>query len=147
MTTLFDKDLLLAIAQRKLVPFVGAGASLGVNQAGAKQQFPSWQQLLKRLVEVLQPKDAKGADRVQATIEDGDLLDAADIALRKLGKADFADTVVQAVSVPKDACDLRLTKAIWGLKPRLVVTTNYDRVLQWGDQDAEPRVVLNSSHR
>ncbi|MFN5624579.1 MAG: SIR2 family protein, partial [Planctomyces sp.] len=147
MTTLFDKDLLLAIAQRKLVPFVGAGASLGVNQAGATQQFPSWQQLLKRLVEVLQPKDAKGADRVQATIEDGDLLDAADIALRKLGKADFADTVVQAVSVPKDACDLRLTKAIWGLKPRLVVTTNYDRVLQWGDQDAEPRVVLNSSHR
>jgi|GEM_PF-2378512 len=147
MTTSFDKDLLLALAQRKLVPFVGAGASLGVNQAGATQQFPSWQQLLKRLVGVLQPKDATAAMRVQVTIEDGDLLDAADIALRKLGKAAFADTVVQAVSVPKEACDLRLTKAIWGLKPRLVVTTNYDCVLQWGGADTNPRVVLNSSHR
>ena len=37
MTTSFDKDLLLAIAQRKLVPFVGAGVSLGVNQPGRRK--------------------------------------------------------------------------------------------------------------
>ncbi|MFM7834778.1 MAG: SIR2 family protein, partial [Planctomycetaceae bacterium] len=55
--------------------------------------------------------------------------------------------MVDAVSVPQGSCDLRLTKAIWGLNPRLVVTTNYDRVLQWGSEAADARVVLNSSHR
>ncbi|MFM7166585.1 MAG: SUMF1/EgtB/PvdO family nonheme iron enzyme, partial [Planctomycetaceae bacterium] len=147
MTTSFDKDLLLAIARRKLVPFVGAGASLAVNQSQALKKFPSWKELLQCLVTVLQSKDAKAANRVQATLEDGDLLDAADIALKKLGPAAFADAVVDAVSVPQEFCDLRLTQAIWGLKPRLVVTTNYDRVLQWGSEAADARVVLNSSHR
>lgn len=76
-------------------------------------------------------QDEKGARRVASTIEDGDLLDAADIALRKLGKAAFADTVVRAVSVAKDDCDLALPRAIWGLNSQLIVTTNYQRALQW----------------
>ena len=126
------------------MPFVGAGVSLGVNKPQAAQQFPAWTQLLQSLVTKLGQIDPKAANRVRATIDDGDLLDAANIALRKLGKADFADAVVRAVSVAKGECDLTLPQAIWGLNPCVIVTTNYDRVLQWGDGDRDPRVVLNS---
>ncbi len=147
MTVPFENELLLAIARRKLVPFVGAGVSLGVNKPQAAQQFPAWTQLLQSLVTKLGQIDPKAANRVRATIDDCDLLDAANIALRKLGKADFADAVVRAVSVAKGDCDLTLPQAIWGLNPCVIVTTNYDRVLQWGDGDRDPRVVLNSSHR
>ncbi|MFM7831832.1 MAG: hypothetical protein ACKPJD_08575, partial [Planctomycetaceae bacterium] len=56
MTTSFDKDLLLAIAQRKLVPFVGAGASLAVNKSQALKKFPSWKELLELLLSQLKAR-------------------------------------------------------------------------------------------
>lgn len=146
MTELFDKNLLMAIAQQTIVPFVGAGVSLGVNKSQSQQKFLTWKQLLQVLVKELQGIDEKGANRVQSTIDDEDLLDAANIALKKLGKAAFADAVVRAVSVLRPDCDLTLPQAIWGLNPRLIVTTNYDRVLQWGGEDRDPKVVLNNSH-
>ncbi|MFN9041668.1 MAG: hypothetical protein ACK5YO_35595, partial [Planctomyces sp.] len=96
----FDKELIKAIAQRKLVPFIGAGVSIGVNKRGAKKKFPTWTQLLCSLAETLRTSDPTGADRVLATIRDKDLLAAADVALEKLGRTVFSDCVVRAVDFP-----------------------------------------------
>ncbi|MEI7698282.1 MAG: SUMF1/EgtB/PvdO family nonheme iron enzyme [Planctomycetia bacterium] len=140
----FDNDLMMAIAARTLVPFVGAGVSVGVTEH-APRKFPSWTELIGKLAQTLDSKNPKTAKRVRATIEDGDLLDAANVALEKLGKSDFTKCVVDALDVQKTHCDLTLPQAVWGLNPRLVVTTNYDRVLHWAS-DKDPRLVLNTSH-
>lgn len=43
-----------------------------------------------------------------------------------------------------DGADLSLPQAFWELQPRIVVTTNYDSVLQWANPQA--RRVLNHQH-
>ncbi|MEN9555581.1 MAG: hypothetical protein RLZZ232_1867 [Planctomycetota bacterium] len=146
-STGFDQELIKAISQRKLVPFIGAGVSIGVNKPRAKKKFPTWTQLLCSLAETLRTSDPTGADRVLATIRDKDLLAAADVALEKLGRTVFSDCVVRAVDFPdRNAFDLSLPKAIWSLNPSLVVTTNYDRVLQWSAEGPDTRIILNSAH-
>ncbi len=121
--------------------------SIGVNKPGAKKKFPTWTQLLCSLAETLRTSDPTGADRVLVTIRDKDLLAAADVALEKLGRTVFSDCVVRAVDFPdRNAFDLSLPKAIWSLNPSLVVTTNYDRVLQWSAEGPDTRIILNNAH-
>ncbi len=144
-----NEELLKAVGKGRLIPFVGAGVSLGVTQA-AQTKFPNWKQLLDRLEQVLRDRgdevSIKGANLLRATIDADDLLAAANLALKRLRKSAFTRAVIKAVSVQKHDCSLTLPQAIWGLNPKLVVTTNYDRVLQWAADHDEPKVVLNTSH-
>ena len=82
---------------------------------------------------------------VYCTPEDLDLLEAADVAHDKLGKAGFNDVMVEQFELDRDQhpdLDLSLPKAIWDLKPKLVITTNYDGVLSWSNPKA--KTLLNS---
>ena len=98
-----------------------------------KGLFPSWDGLLLMLADKLQEESrVDQASIVRLFVKMKQLNKAADEALPSLGKAHFRDVMKDKFGIqqPNDA-DLSLQQAIWSLEPRVVVTTNYDRVLEW----------------
>jgi hypothetical protein len=133
----YPRELVEAIRRHQIVPFVGAGISMGVKPG----LFPSWPQLLEGLVdrmrEEVSPEDAIA--QVRQRIAQGDLLTAAEQAFQELGPYRFNRFLRERIRHRRpDGVDLSVVHALWELQAPVVVTTNYDDVLRWGREDAEP---------
>jgi hypothetical protein len=133
----FPKELVEAVRKHKIVPFVGAGVSMGVKPG----LFPSWIKLLEelgqRMQEELLPDSA--LTEMQKLIAQRDYLAAAEFAFQELGPFRFNRYLRERIRVrqPGDA-DLAVIRAMWELQPSVVITPNYDDVLLWAREDAEP---------
>jgi hypothetical protein len=133
----FPKELVAAVRKHKIVPFVGAGVSMGVKPG----LFPSWIKLLEelgqRMQEELLPDSA--LTEMQKLIAQKDYLAAAEFAFQELGPFRFNRYLRERIRVrqPGDA-DLSVIRAMWELQPSVVITPNYDDVLLWAREDAEP---------
>jgi hypothetical protein len=134
------ESLIRQLALGQVVPFIGSGVSLAVRE----KLFPTWSGLLESLAVRLQQETHKEtAEIVRLFLKIGQLNKAANEALEKLAPAHFHEEMqaIFGVAPPEDV-DLSLPAALWALRPKLVVTTNYDRVLQWAN--AAARVATNS---
>ena len=139
------QSLVDALRGGSLVPFVGAGVSVGaVRQLAPELRFPDWNGLIEALAQRLvvegKPEDASA---VRAMLPN-DAMAAAELAMQSLGRKPFLE-VMEALfdrRRPRDA-DLSLVSAIWQLRPPFVVTTNYDRVLEWPFQGGDVRSICN----
>jgi hypothetical protein len=131
------------VAHRKLVPFVGAGVSLSVLKKDGTQAFPTWPQLLQHGalalrkngksaeadwvdygLRVLQNPNAKGTDYIQ-------LAGFINKNLPGGGWAAFLQKELDPNFDTIDDASLELPRQIWGLANQFVITTNFDRVLNW----------------
>ena len=126
------EDLAADVAEGRLVPFVGSGVSRGVDAS----QFPSWSGLLTSLAQVA--PDERKQRIIRDLADDGDLYDAAEKATKFLGKDKF-HSVMQRIFGARQStkANLAVPTALWGLKPKLIVTTNYDRVLTWANNASQ----------
>ncbi|MDI3282138.1 SIR2 family protein [Polyangium sp. 15x6] len=129
-------DLVRAVREHRLVPFVGAGVSSGVKRG----LFPTWGKLLEMMAAELeaQANHAEGQE-VRRLMKAEDYLGAAERGLRHL-KAYRFNRFLRGVFRKRRPADLDLSvvEALWSLRPPLVITTNYDDVLRWaGPADAE----------
>jgi NTP-dependent ternary conflict system VMAP-like protein/SIR2-like protein len=127
------QSLVDAVRDRTLVPFVGAGISVGVvRHLAADAQFPDWQGLIRRLAARLRDEQ-KGviATQVEATLPD--TMAAAQLAVDNLGRPLFLREMVGAFGRqrPPVGADLSTAHALWRLRSPFVITTNYDLVLEW----------------
>jgi len=119
----------------RVVPFVGAGVSMAVEGGGGRI-FPSWKQLLLDGAARLEWEGKNAtANVVRALVEDDppDYLQAAQKLRDKLGPL-WGAFLKDAIDVSRaEVADgsLALAQAVWRLGSRLVITTNYDRVLRW----------------
>lgn len=150
-----------ALADRVVIPFVGAGVSRSVVcRNSGRPLFPSWVELLQRAADTLEREDL----RAQAMIVRGMLdsnppeyLNAARRAKEQLGArwTDFLRDqfdLVPGAAVPDS---LELARRIWSLGSKLIVTTNYDHVLRWACASplelaawgTNPRAELAKLHR
>jgi hypothetical protein len=138
------RSLVEAVRERRVVPFVGAGVSVGVKQG----LFPAWTHLLQNIAGYMAEEgiDARDVERVRALVMAGELVLAAETALRALGPYVFHRFLRTNYrrQRPPDA-NLDVVRALWTLQPPLVITTNYDSVLRWGGP-AEVQVVANDQH-
>ncbi|MEP7384464.1 MAG: SIR2 family protein [Gemmatimonadota bacterium] len=139
------QSLVDALRAGTLIPFVGAGVSVGaVRQLAPEYRFPDWKGLIEALAArlVLEGKAADAAT-VRATVAN-DTMAAAELAMQALGRKPFLDVMEGLFDRrrPRDA-DLSLVSAIWQLRPPFVVTTNYDRVLEWPFPSGAVRSVGN----
>ncbi len=130
------QDLVRAVRDQRIVPFVGAGVSAGVKRGF----FPTWGKLLELMAGELdaQARPADGQE-VRRLMKAEDYLGAAERGLRNLGPYRF-NRFLRGIFRKKRPADLDLSivQALWGLRPPLVITTNYDDVLRWaGPADAE----------
>jgi tetratricopeptide (TPR) repeat protein len=124
------------LREGKVIPFVGAGVSMAVTErdSGGKRLFPSWNQLLLQAADRLgEEGKAPFADAVRGLVGIGDYLDAAKRARQGLGSTwyDFLKEQFDHHPEQADEVSLSLARGIWRLGSKLVVTTNYDRVLHW----------------
>lgn len=99
--------------------------------------FPSWRQLLERAADRLRNEHkANYANAVQSLValnKPQEYLTAAKFAREQLGSVWFT-FLSEQLNPPRELVEdssLRLARSIWGLGSRLVITTNYDRVLHW----------------
>lgn len=126
----------------RVIPFVGAGVSMAVRRQDGGALFPSWCQLLlcgaDRLDDEGKPRDATLV-RMLVEVDDADYLDAARRLRKELGP-EWVDLLKEQIDVDRSGVDedsLTLARAVWTLGSRLVVTTNYDRVLEWACPEDE----------
>ena len=127
-------NLVEALKAREVIPFAGAGVSRAVTDEAGRPLFPTWRGLLLAASDRLRTEGlATKANRVQATLEDNEYLDAAKVARAALGalwfpflKAQFDPPAEHVRPASLDAA-----RAVWRLGSPLVVTTNYDKVLRW----------------
>ena len=122
----------MEVAEGRLVPFVGSGVSRGVDAS----QFPSWSGLLTSLAQVA--PDERKQRIIRDLADDGDLYDAAEKAIKFLGMDKFHSVMKRIFGARQSPqSNLAVPTALWGLKPKLIVTTNYDRVLTWANDASQ----------
>jgi tetratricopeptide (TPR) repeat protein len=120
----------------EVVPFVGAGVSRAVLRPDGQPLFPGWRDLLLHAADLLD-KEAKEADcqvvRGLLGLDPSEYLNAAQRARKGLGALwpKFLKAEIDRHFEEADPQSLTLAQAVWGLRSLLVVTTNYDSVLQW----------------
>jgi tetratricopeptide (TPR) repeat protein len=134
------KGLTEALKSGQLIPFVGAGVSMSVKKAGSQEPlFPSWKTLLLNSAEEIRKQGLKdsAATLIEAHLDHGDdnsYLDAAKLAKQTLKNQKWNAYLTQQIGLNKDQCEqssLELAKSIWRLNSLLIITTNYDKVLDW----------------
>lgn len=128
------KTLVDKLRSGEVIPFVGAGVSMAVRDTAGAALFPSWGELLRRAVARLrEEQNDRKAKRAEGELEDGDYLSAARTARDGLGAGWYGFLREQFDRTPEEARaeTLELARAVWRLGSKLVITTNYDRVLRW----------------
>lgn len=133
------KGLTAALKSGQLIPFVGAGVSMSVKKAGSTDRlFPSWGELLRNsAVKVEDNGDKPTAGLIKAFLDrnkSSSYLEAAKYAQEALGNHEWNAFLKEQLSFTQDQCEassLALAQSIWRLNCPLIITTNYDKVLDW----------------
>lgn len=111
---------------------------MAVREAGGDRRlFPGWGQLLTRGAQRL--KDENNAVHASLvsnllSLKPPDYLGAARYARDGMGAAIWFDFLKKELDRPPESASsesLDLARAVWSLGSKLVVTTNFDRVLHW----------------
>jgi hypothetical protein len=124
------QDLLRRVLQTgaRVVPFVGAGLSV---YGDPQQRLPLWSELLERLVAEgkqlgLIPDD--GDPRIDAALDDGRYIEAADRILDALGEPTFRRVVERELDDTGKPTPPAITELV-AIGWSLIVTTNLDRLI------------------
>lgn len=134
-----EKRLSKLINENKVIPFVGAGVSLSIRDKNKdkKNFFISWKKLLEELADdLLFNKKEKESKAIKLLIElDENYLEIAD-KIKKYYPLEslFFDKLEEIFDKKREDIDessLSLAKSIWSLGQKLIITTNYDNVLDW----------------
>jgi NAD-dependent SIR2 family protein deacetylase len=135
----FNADLVEDVAKRKVVLFIGAGVSRwAIPRAGGS--FKSWAEFLTHAcTSVSDPKTKK---LIQTCIKKGDFLIASELLKNSFG--DRWRTILSAEF--QQAADIsRLHAALVALDQRIIITTNFDKLIEnaWADtaRDRYPSVI------
>ncbi len=120
----------------KVIPFIGAGVSMAVLGRDNNPIYPSWKELLLRSAARLdQEVNSSVAGLVRILLEQRppEYLEAAERARNGLG-AVWYDFLKLQFAISREQVEdesLTLARLMWQLGSRLLITTNYDRVLHW----------------
>ena len=137
------KSLRIALKEKRVVPFVGAGASIPVKKKNAdgtmsdESLFPSWKDFVKTLAQALRDENKnEDADYVLSSviIPKPKYLEALQHAKENLKGNVWHRLFDESFLKGKDEVhpdSFRLNELIWKLANNLIITTNVDRVLQW----------------
>ncbi len=121
------KNLVESARQRRLIPIVGAGLS---KQSGAN--FPSWRELLQTLKERAAQQshisDSEANDIHQLLARDQYLMAAEDLRFKL--PIDEYETLLKDAFDPPTAIPAEVHRQLFRLNPPLILTTNYDRLLE-----------------
>lgn len=143
------KSLIERYQDDRIIPFIGAGVSMSIKKASdGTRLFPSWLAFLKACQEVLVEERIKGYTKVvEGELEKAkpNYYRAASEARDGLGPL-WYNVLKEHFNILKKAAEpksLELAQAIWNLKSKLVITTNFDRVLEWTCPEKDDLAIWN----
>lgn len=134
-----EEELKKLLKSNKVIPFVGAGVSLSIKSKIDKvKMFLTWKELLLKLSDYLEKynkKDEADLIRLSLKVKKNNYLQiAGDIKDFFPSDQLFYDTlknIFDKQSSDIEISSLAFAKSIWNLNQKLIITTNYDKVLQW----------------
>jgi len=140
-----ENELKKLLQDNNVIPFIGAGVSLAVQKSGYTEDnsiFLNWLDLLKTLADGLEEHNEKGkADLIRLSLEHKKnkyLEIADDIKEFYPTTALYYDKLEEILDKKKEEVEdssLDLARAIWSLGQKLVITTNYDKVMHWASTE------------
>ncbi|MBA6340605.1 SIR2 family protein [Colwellia sp. MB02u-10] len=146
----FTDSLKLALSKKDILPLVGAGVSMSINDKDSKRVFPSWEELLESAAAKLKNEnESDTASLIEIFLRKGDYQSAAEYAYEGLKNGHWHDFIQEKIDVDLDSLDeksVELPKAIWKLSNQ-IITLNYDRILPWAypGYSAQVSVLENSA--
>lgn len=129
------------LREGKVIPFVGTGVSMSVREHDGAGLFPSWGEMLERAAVRLEAEGdgaCAGLVRNFLSLKAPNYLEAARYAHEGLGPSIWYDFLREQLDKPPESAapeSLELAKAVWNLGSKLVITTNFDRVLHWASAE------------
>ena len=121
----FNADLIDDLARRRVVLFVGAGASKWARPNGGGR-FKDWKEFLTAANNKL-PTRTKTKRVVAGLIAEKDYLLASELLKEQLADV-WTDLLTQEFQQAADVS--RLHRAIVALDPRIIITTNFDKLIE-----------------
>ena len=136
-----EEELKKLIRKNNVIPFVGAGVSLAVQKVGSKEDnniFPNWTKLLELLADGLKQYGKEDESKniySSLKVKKNNYLSIADdikgfYPTDKLYNKKIEEIFDKEKEEIEDS-SLDLARSIWDLNQKLVITTNYDKVLHW----------------
>lgn len=130
MSIEIPKRLISALEFRRAVPFVGSG----ISKKSSPSKFPNWIQLLGSLSATAfsgRHLTTQQHRQVETLISDGKLLMAAELIRHALPDDLYVSEMRSKFTyTDADKINLGTQSLIFDLLPKVVVTTNYDRLLE-----------------
>ncbi len=127
-----EEELKRLISENKVIPFVGAGVSKDIKYKSGEKAFVNWKELLIKLNEIVLEEPTKNYIKHCIDTKKIDYLQIADMIEKELTTTEFNKTLKDIFDINFDeinASTLELAKTIWELNCKLIITTNYDKVL------------------
>lgn len=126
----FNVDLLDDVAKRKVVLFVGAGASMW-SKPRAGGSFKTWSQFLNDACTKVSESSTQRL--IKQCINKGDYLIASELLKNALGE-EWRRVLLAEFQQAADIS--RLHRALIALDQRIIVTTNFDKLIEtaWSDR-------------
>lgn len=120
---IFNEDLINDLAQQKVVLFLGSGVSSSVNLAAANR-FKGWPEFLDDAAKDRPPKLRR---QINSLLKSKDFLLACELL-----QSDYGDTWGRKVTQEygRAAQPSSLHKALISLKQRIILTTNFDKLIE-----------------
>ena len=143
---IFNRDLVNDVARGRVVVFVGSGVSASAKTRGGKS-IRSWEAFLKHAASHVEAVSDRSL--INELISGKDYLMACEILKESLASQAWADLIYEEFSQVGEPSDLH--KAIVSLDQRIILTTNFDKLLEntWpqtsGLSTHYPQVVSNIS--
>lgn len=120
--------LVVEMAERRCIPFLGAGVSAACDSAAVPgKRPPTWRELLSGAAGLL--PDAADKDAALQLLSKDQYLDAAQVIVDKTNVADFGQYIRSELKQPRYKPS-RIHEAVLQLDPKVVITTNYDDVYE-----------------
>lgn len=141
------------ILSGKIIPFAGAGVSQSVKIKGKDiSPFKSWKDLLRDLSTVVIEEKNKNHINSYFDLDDKDIdfLELADKIEKFSNQNDYSKKLQEAITTNYDNIDensYTLARTIWNLNSNLIITTNYDSVLEkaCNSKNVQPLYLNNNS--
>lgn len=133
-----EEKLKKLISENKVIPFVGAGVSKDVKFKDGRKAFVGWRELLERFIPEISDKPQAEVIKALLNVTPTDYLEVADKIEKYLSTKEFNEVLKATFTVDYNDIDettYALAKAIWELDTRIIITTNYDKVLHHACED------------
>lgn len=137
-----EEELKKLISENKVIPFVGAGVSKNVKYKNGENVFLNWEELLIKLNEKTLEEPTKNYIKHCIKNKKKNYLQLADMIEEELTPNEFNKKLKEIFDIDFNEVDnstLELAKTVWELNCKLIITTNYDKVLYHSCSDVNKK--------